>query len=299
MNVLKLMPGGCRILFFIFLTISLKAQTVLPLYDGKIPNSRPHENEEYSEANKIVDSLAFKVSEPTLKVFIPDNEQKNRTAVIICPGGGYGVLLTHREGSDVAEKFRDTGVVAFVLKYRLPEQRIMNDPSMGPLQDLQTAILMVRSRAEEWGIDSEKIGVMGFSAGGHLASSSGVHDDTYWVDSSMNKVNVRPDFMLLINPVISFTESIGQTGTRDNLLGKIHSRKKVMFFSNELHVDNNTPPTFLAHNSTDSVVLVGRIAFAFSKQYGSRESNQRSISMVRANMVFSPGLRSMSGLERV
>ena len=256
MKVSKLIWRIERIMFLIFISATLNGQTVIPLYEGLIPNSRPHENEEYSKANKTVDSVVFKVSEPTLKIFLPVDEQINRTALIICPGGGYGGLLTKREGSDVATRFRDLGVAAFVLKYRLPDQRIMNDQSMGPLQDLQTAIKMVRDRAEEWGIDPAKIGVMGFSAGGHLAASSGVHGGVYWVDSSMGDVNVRPDFMLLINPVISFTESIGHLGSRDNLLGKDHSRKKVMFFSNELHVDKNTPPTFLVHNSTDSVVLV-------------------------------------------
>ena len=256
MVVLKSMVQRSCLMFYLFISVTLHAQTIFPLYEGVIPNSQPHQNMEYSLANKTVDSMVYRVSEPTLRIFLPTKECFRRTAVIICPGGGYGSLLTKREGSDVAVRFSEMGVVAFVLKYRLPDVRTLKDPSIGPLQDLQTAIKIVRNRAKEWDIDPTRIGVMGFSAGGHLAASSGVHGNKYWVDNSMVDINVRPNFMLLINPVISFTESIGHKGSRDNLLGKKPSRKQIHFFSNELNVDFQTPPTFLAHNNTDTVVAV-------------------------------------------
>ena len=243
------------ILALFLFAFPLKSQEIIELYPDGIPNSRPAPNQEYHTANDLVDSLTFKVSIPTLKVFHPSDKGKNRAAVIICPGGGYGVLLTKREGSDVAQKLAKMGVTGIVLKYRLPDPMHLINPEIGPLQDVQMAIHTVRQNAEQWGIDPQKIGVMGFSAGGHLAASSGVHHQTFWVDSTRG-VNVRPDFMILINPVISFMDEFGHVGSRKKLLGHLESKSQIEFFSNELNVDASTPPTFLVHNNTDSVVIV-------------------------------------------
>lgn len=163
------------------------------------------------------------------------------------------MLLTKREGSDVARAFNRLGVTAFVLKYRLPDARIMDSPSLGPIQDAQQAIKTVRERAKEFGVRPDRIGIMGFSAGGHLASTAGTHFETRYIDET-GKTSLRPDFMILINPVISFNDSTGHIGSRDNLLGKNSSPETIRLFSNELRVTWATPPAFLVHSGADIVV---------------------------------------------
>ena len=229
------------------------AQQVIPLYSGKIPNSKISINEEQITANALVDTVTRNVSIPTLTIFLPLKNLSKGSAIIICPGGGYGGLLTKREGSDVARAFAKLGVTAFVLKYRLPDDRIMEDKSIGPLQDALQALKMVRQNAVKWNIDPQKIGIMGFSAGGHLASSAGTHYDAQIIENT-EKTDLRPDFMLLVNPVISFSDEIGHIGSRNNLLGKSTSAEKINFFSNELHVNQSSPQTFLVHTADDTVV---------------------------------------------
>jgi acetyl esterase/lipase len=230
------------------------AQQTVPLYPGKIPNSKVSANEEQITANALVDTVTRKVSVPTLSIFLPTRNQSKGSAVIICPGGGYGGLLTKREGSDVARAFAKLGVTAFVLKYRLPDDLIMEDKSIGPLQDALQALKTVRQNADKWNIDPQKIGIMGFSAGGHLASSAGTHYDARIIENT-EKTDLRPDFMVLVNPVISLSNEIGHIGSRNNLLGKSASAEKINFFSNELHVNKSTPQTFLVHTADDTVVL--------------------------------------------
>ena len=241
------------LIFFIFLVKFSNAQQVIPLYSGKIPNSKISINEEQITANALVDTVTRNVSIPTLTIFLPLKNLSKGSAVIICPGGGYGGLLTKREGSDVARAFAKLGVAAFVLKYRLPDDRIMEDKSIGPLQDALQALKMVRQNAGKWNIDTSKIGIMGFSAGGHLASSAGTHFDARIIENSEN-IDLRPDFMVLVNPVISFSNEIGHIGSRNNLLGKSPSPEKITFFSNELHVNQSSPQTFLVHTADDTVV---------------------------------------------
>ena len=241
------------LIFFIFLVKFSNAQQVIPLYSGKIPNSKISINEEQITANALVDTVTRNVSIPTLTIFLPLKNLSKGSAVIICPGGGYGGLLTKREGTDVARAFAKLGVTTFVLKYRLPDDRIMEDKSIGPLQDALQALKMVRQNAVKWNIDVSKIGIMGFSAGGHLASSAGTHYDSRIIENSEN-IELRPDFMVLVNPVISFSNEIGHIGSRNNLLGKTPSAEKIQFFSNELHVNQSSPQTFLVHTADDTVV---------------------------------------------
>ena len=241
------------LIFFIFLVKFSNAQQVIPLYSGKIPNSKISINEEQITANALVDTVTRNVSIPTLNIFLPLKNLSKGSAVIICPGGGYGGLLTKREGTDVARAFAKLGVTAFVLKYRLPDDRIMEDKSIGPLQDALQALKMVRQNAVKWNIDASKIGIMGFSAGGHLASSAGTHFDVRIIENSEN-IDLRPDFMVLVNPVVSFSNEIGHIGSRNNLLGKSPSPEKIAFFSNELHVNQSSPQTFLVHTADDTVV---------------------------------------------
>lgn len=241
--------------FLFFISFSAYAQERILLYDQEIPNAKPVENKEREEANETVDSLTYGISVPSLTVFLPEKSVANGSAVIICPGGGYGVLLTKREGSDVARAFNKLGVAAFVLRYRLPDDEAMIDKAVGPLQDAQQAIKLVREHAGKWGLEVDKIGIMGFSAGGHLASTAGVHFDSPQIQNEAG-TSLRPDFMLLINPVISFTDAIGHRGSRDNLLGKQPKNEAVAFFSTELQVKASTPPTFLVHANPDVVVPV-------------------------------------------
>lgn len=245
----------CLLVLFATLPFFATAQQVVPLYDGKAPGWLPAAAavRENIRTDKTVGLLVSAITEPTLEVFLPEDGRKNGTAVIICPGGGYGVLLLNREGHDVAKAFNDSGVAAFVLKYRLPSAALFSDPATVPLQDAQRAIQIVRERAEEWKIDPRKVGIMGFSAGGHLAATAGTHFDRPVIGNKTG-INLRPDFMLLVNPVISFTDSIGHAGSRSNLLGPSPAPAQVRWFSNELQVTAQTPPAFLVHAGDDTVV---------------------------------------------
>ena len=233
----------------------LAAQEIIPLYSKEIPDSKPIINREKSETGNDGILRISKVSEPTLLVFLPPKEKANGTAVIICPGGGYGILAASHEGTDVAKVFNEWGVTAFVLKYRLPDDSIMVRKEIGPLQDAQRAIQLVRLDAKKWGISANKIGIMGFSAGGHLASTAGTHFNNAVIKNIKN-TSLRPDFMILLYPVISFTDSLAHMGSRTNLIGKNPTREKINYYSNELQVTKQTPPTFLVHAKDDGGVKV-------------------------------------------
>lgn len=228
----------------------LYAQTEMPLYPADIPNSRQAENQETTQNNVVRN-----VSKPTLTAFLPAAGTGNGAAVIVCPGGGYGVLVIDREGYQVAKALNKQGIAAFVLKYRLPDDRIMTDKSIGPLQDAQQAIKTVRERAKEWQVDPAKIGIMGFSAGGHLASTAGTHYDSSFVENP-GKTSVRPDFMILVYPVINLLDKIGHKGSATNLLGASPSMERIKYFSNDLQVSASTPPAYLTHAGDDTVVPV-------------------------------------------
>ncbi|WP_335645373.1 alpha/beta hydrolase [Pedobacter steynii] len=235
---------------------NLIAQEPVLLYPGAIPGSKPTpvDYKEIAEEGKDGILRVSKVSQPTLSVFLPAKEKANGTAVIICPGGGYGILAIGHEGYDVARKFNEIGVAAFVLKYRLPNDAIMLDKSFGPLQDAQQAILVLRQNAEKWNINPAKIGVMGFSAGGHLAGSLTVHYGDVKIENA-GQQSLRPDFSILIYPVISFRES-PHTGSAKNLAGPNLTEAQKDYFSNEKYVDAKTPPTFLIHANDDKTVPV-------------------------------------------
>lgn len=250
-----------RVLYFIIflgtisLSDSLKGQEIIPLYDGIIPNSKPSVDREVSTRNKDGIMITRYVSKPTLIWYKPAKISDRHSAVIICPGGGYGALSSSSEGSDVAEALSKLGISAFVLKYRLPDDLIMVDKSIGPLQDAQRAIQLLREKAKDWNIDPAKIGIMGFSAGGHLAASLSNNFSQSLIANPLN-ISLRPDFSLLIYPVISFTDSLANKGSRDNLIGKDPSEETKRKFSNELQVSAQTPHAFLVHASNDGPVPV-------------------------------------------
>ena len=241
----------CLLLSIFYLQI--KAQTVIPLYDQEIPNSRMVVNEEYSRIEPGDILIVYKVSRPSLTIFLAPKEKATGAAVIICPGGGYSNLAMGYEGTEVAQRFNESGISAFVLKYRIPSDGTMIDKEIGPLQDAQRAFLLVRSHAAEWGIDSKRIGIMGFSAGGHLAATAGTHFKKNYIDNP-GLISLRPDFMLLIYPVISFKPPIAHMGSAHNLLGPNPSKEQINEFSNEMQVTDLTPPAFLVHAKDDTVV---------------------------------------------
>ena len=232
-------------------SISSKAQQKpIPLYPNGVPNAKKtpaNYIEKTDKADWITD-----VSVPAITPYIPANP--NGTAILIFPGGSYAGLASAHEGRAVAQEFNKIGVTAFVVKYRLPSDSIMIDKTIGPLQDAQRAIQLVRSKADEWQINPHKIGIVGFSAGGHLASTLDTHFAKAVIDNKDN-ISLRPDFAFLIYPVISFGP-YAHVGSRENLIGKNPSADLLELYSNEKQVTDDTPPTFLVHAEDDNVVPV-------------------------------------------
>lgn len=233
----------------------LQAQNqIIPLWN-KIPGEI--KAQDYTEKETVKDGKVQSttlVTTPTLTVFLPKESKPSQTAVVIFPGGGYMHLAIDKEGTKVAEWFNSLGIVAFVLKYRLPSDLIMKDKTIGPLQDAQESIRYIRQNASKWNIDPNKVGVLGFSAGGHLASTLATHYDDK-VYETASKVSARPDFALLIYPVISMQNEITHKGSQTNLLGQNPSSELIDSFSNEKKVTAQTPPTFLIHATDDGAVL--------------------------------------------
>lgn len=248
-----------RLLLLCMLSATLLPQLVLSqdivkLWpDGAIPNAiagaQLTEKSE-TDANGIL--RISNVSVPTLTVFLPPKEKATGAAVMICPGGGYGILAASHEGSDIAKWFNEMGVAAFVLKYRLPNPAIMTNQQEVPLLDAMQGMTLIRQGASRYNIDPNKIGVMGFSAGGHLASTLATHYDKGPKASDQAK----PNFAILLYPVVTFGEK-AHAGSRNNLLGKLASSPElVAYYSNELQVSSKTPPTFLVHAEDDKAVPV-------------------------------------------
>jgi acetyl esterase/lipase len=239
------------------LVCNLKAQEqILKIWPIVVPGAL--NNSSYTEkgaVNKGSLALYFRVTEPTISVFLPPAEKANGMAVIICPGGGYGALAFDYEGIDIARWLNKNGIAGIVLKYRLPSDLIMLNKTIGPLQDAQEAIRIVRRNADEWKISRNKIGIMGFSAGGHLASTLSTHykDRVY---ESKDTTSARPDFSLLIYPVISSDTMITHSGSMKNLLGENPNDSVLKYFSGELMTNEKTPPAFLVHAADDKVVPV-------------------------------------------
>jgi acetyl esterase/lipase len=222
------------------------------LYPDGVPNSKPAPGV-YREKFENGDWMSL-VSVPQLIPFFPAKGKANGTAIVICPGGGYAGLSMVKEGYKIAQKLNEIGVTAFVLKYRLPSDHIMVDKTIGPLQDAQRAIQLVRQNAAKWGVNAARVGIMGFSAGGHLASTEGTHYAKA-VIANPDNISLRPDFMMLMYPVISFGE-YAHVGSRENLIGKSPSQEQIDLYSNEKQVTKDTPPTFIIHAQDDDVVPI-------------------------------------------
>ena len=192
--------------------------------------------------------------QPELTPYLPPAGRANGTGIVIFPGGGYQHLSMAHEGSEIANWLAGLGVTTFVVKYRLGPR--YHHPTM--LTDAQRAIRIARSRAAEWGVDPNRLGVIGFSAGGHLASTTGTHFDAGAPSSSdpIERASSRPDFEILLYPVITMRDSVAHAGSRLNLIGKDPSPELVRLLSNETQVTPQTPPTFLVHTVDDRTVSV-------------------------------------------
>jgi len=253
MNQLFLIIG------FVLIMGAVSAQNqplVLDIYPGEIPFQKVTQAKEIIKSDGI--TVVSNVQNPQIQVFLPAKNSSTGRAVIICPGGGYGVLAYDWEGTDIAKWLNSHGIAGIVLKYRLPSAEAQTSPHLVPMSDGQQAIRLVRHHAEEWNIDPEKIGIMGFSAGGHLASTLGTHFDSGnpGADDPILQQSSRPDFMILAYPVISFTESFMHKGSRNNLLGENPEAKWINYFSNEKKIRADSPPTFIFHSQDDKAVPV-------------------------------------------
>ncbi len=239
-------------LFVLALFISsytANAQQIIPLYQGAVPNAKISNISE-TGADK---GLYKDVTLPTLEYIKP--EKPNGTAVIVIAGGGYSVIVYNGEGLSTAKALAEKGISAFVLKYRLPSDDIMVDKKIGSLQDAQQAIKLLRENADKFGIDKNKIGIMGFSAGGHLASTAATHFEKSYIENP-NNTSLRPDFQILVYPVITMKDGLTHGGSRDNLIGKNPTAADIETFSNELQIKANTPPAYLTHAADDKLVDV-------------------------------------------
>jgi len=234
----------------------IQAQTKIPVWPNEIPNRINSDEQELAENNDIL--WISKIQTPEIEIYLPTRRNVTGVGVMIMPGGGYAGLAYDWEGTDMAKWFNTLGITAFVLKYRVPLSKSVENKEWVPLQDAQRAIRIIRSKAAEFRIDPHKIGIMGFSAGGHLASTLGTHYDQNipFMNDEIDKVSARPDFEILMYPVISMKPDITHGGSRDNLIGKNPSQELVNTFSNELHVNAETPPTFLLHATDDGAVKV-------------------------------------------
>lgn len=267
---------------FSFLTSTAVAQQASPLYEvGKAPNAKPttvkEETRTFPAGDKTV-RFVLNVSEAELTTYLPPKAKNTGMAVVICPGGGYSGVAIDHEGHFIAQKLNEHGIAGFVLKYRMPRTDLVENKEFVPLQDAQRAIQVVRENAGKWGINPSKIGIMGSSAGGHLAATAGTHYQQPLIENPKG-TSLRPDFLILNYPVISFADSLTHLGSRFNLIGEMPigeldkimqdwqtseqklavlsvPEDKIRHYSNELHVTPGTPPAFVTHAVDDDVVKV-------------------------------------------
>jgi acetyl esterase/lipase len=235
----------------------MSQETTFPLWpSGKVPNYQKTDEIEKRDTSETIH--ISRVQFPDMTVYMPAKRNATGQAVIICPGGGYVNLSYDWEGTDVAKLLNSKGITAIVLKYRLPNSKSNIIPNLSPLMDAKRAIRMTRFYATKWNIKKDKVGIMGFSAGGHLASTLGTHFDNGdpKATDSIEQLSSRPDFMILIYPVISMSKNIMHAGSRNSLIGNHPTDELAKLYSNELQVTKETPPTFLVHATDDKAVPV-------------------------------------------
>ncbi|WP_205509142.1 alpha/beta hydrolase [Longitalea arenae] len=244
-----------RRLVCLLITIALgspvvQAQEFIPLWPaGKMPNSKGMRLND-----SIYNERVYQVGTPGIYAFFPSVQENKQCAVLICPGGGYHHLSYQISGFQLAKWFNTMGISAFVLNYRLPISPDLVQRDKGPLQDAQRAIRVIRANAAKWNLLQNKIGILGVSAGGHLAAWVGNNtEDVAAIGDSLNAIAYRPDFTILVSPVITMG-AYTHKGSRDNLLGPDPSKEQLAKFSMELQVQPNTPPCFLVHANDDKAV---------------------------------------------
>lgn len=252
-----LRPGNflSTITMLLIMSFTVHSQEALTLYPGEVPNSRAVPDQEWVEDRGAGGRAFYATSVPEITPFLPPHP--NGKAVVICPGGGYVKTAFDKEGVWVAEALNRDSITAFVLKYRIPQDTANVDKSLAPLQDAQQALRFVRDRAEEYGIRPDRIGIMGFSAGGHLAATAATQFSRLADANERSTTSVRPDFLALLYPVISFTPELMHAGSRKNLLGETPTAAEDLRFSAEKSVSDATPPAFLVHAADDKSVPVG------------------------------------------
>jgi acetyl esterase/lipase len=238
------------LLLFCLGAFQTSAQEFIPLWpEKKMPNTKG-----LAVKDSIANERIYKVGTPGMYAFFPSAQENKGAAVIICPGGGYERLAYIISGWQLAKWFNTMGISAFVLNYRLPNSPDLKERHLGPLQDAQRAMRLIRAHANKWGIKRDKVGILGTSAGGHLAATLGTHlTDVSAIGDSLNKVTFRPDFMILISPVINLGP-YAHAGSRKNLLGPNPAAELLKKYSLEQQVSAATPPAFLVHAANDKSV---------------------------------------------
>jgi len=216
----------------------------------------PFSNGVIGEEEVLEGGRVSNIQDPSIYVYLPEKEKATGAAVVICPGGGYRLLAINHEGHDIAKWFNEIGIAGIVVKNRLPTSDNITYKSEVAMLDAQRAMRMTRYNAEKWGLDQDKIGIMGFSAGGHLASTVGTHYDYGMANTSdpINNFSCRPDFMILMYPVIDMSGEIKHSGSMRNLIGPDASQTLIDRFSNQKQVTPDTPPTILIHSIDDTSV---------------------------------------------
>jgi acetyl esterase/lipase len=238
------------------------SKLVLPLWHNNIPNTKPSNEQEIITTKNII--RVSNVQKPTIEVFLPEKSKATGQAVVILPGGGYQILAYDWEGQSIAQWLNTQGIAGIVVKYRLPSSDSINIKHSAPLMDAKRAMQVTRFHADNWNINTNNIGIMGFSAGGHLASTLGTQFDqpnatvlnVSTSDKDINKVSNRPDFMVLMYPVISMALDTTHMGSRNSLLGRSPHKSLIEKYSSHLNVKENTPPTFILHATDDKAVPV-------------------------------------------
>ena len=235
-------------------SLAFSQNHTLNLWPGLPPLQKESAQQEKSVQEGIV--RISNVQTPIIEVYLPTQQIATGEAVVIFPGGGYGILAYDWEGTDFAKWLNSQGIAGIVVKYRLPLSTSLTDRKEVPLLDAQRAIRLVRQHAEPWHINPNQVGVMGFSAGGHLAStlSTAYLHRAIPPQDVIDELSARPDFSILVYPVISFQDAQTHGGSRKNLIGEPANPELVQRFSNELQVTTNTPPTFLVHAQDDKAV---------------------------------------------
>ncbi|MCI0921046.1 alpha/beta hydrolase [Sphingobacterium rhinopitheci] len=234
-----------NVILFLFMILPTQAQESVQLYPNGVPN--------------IIPNVSLGANAPEFYFYKPE-KQINSKVFLIIPGGGYGMVAINHEGHDLAKRLKDLGYASFVLKYRLPVDSQMLDKRIAPIQDAQNAIVYIRQNANRLGVDLKDVVVMGFSAGGHLASTLSTHFDTSYIGSVDTKL-LRPDYSVLVYPVITMKEGITHAGSKKNLIGPNFEDEDVKRFSNELNINSNTPPAFIIHAEDDKVVPIQNALF--------------------------------------